>query len=73
MLPCGHSPIYCLPVHSYDLCFEPHIIMSRYAFTIKQTTKNDCRKITRYKKINVNDRAIFCQFFQMSFCAGNKS
>ena len=44
---------------SYDLCFEPHVKISRYALTTKQTTKNDFRKKTKYAKNNLNDQAIF--------------
>ena len=29
---------------SYDLCLGPHVIRSRYALAIKQTTKNDFRQ-----------------------------
>ena len=29
---------------SYDLSFGPHIIISRYALTITQTTKTDFQK-----------------------------
>ena len=44
---------------SYDLCIGPHVTISRYALTIKQTIKNDFQKRTRYTNKNVNDQAIF--------------
>ena len=46
--------------------------MSRYALTIKQTTKNDFRKRTTYIKINLNDQASFWKFLQISVC-GDKT
>ena len=57
---------------SYDLRFSPQGIISRYALTIKQTTKIDFRKRTRYTKINLNDQATFQNIFQIFF-SGNKT
>ena len=36
---------------SYDMCFGPHVIMSRYALTIKQTTRNDFQKQLDIQKL----------------------
>ena len=68
MLPYGTlqfiSPHFIL---SYHLCFGPHGIISRYAFTMKQTTNNDFRKRAKYTKINLNNQGIFENFFKFLF------
>ena len=56
----GHVRIYCPnSILSYDLCFRPRALTSRYALTIKQTTKNNFQKRTRYTKIDLKDQAMF--------------
>ena len=65
MLPYGRGLIYYPHSFlSYHLCFEPHVIISRYALTIKQTTKDDFQKRISYTNIILNDQAIFEIFFK---------
>ena len=53
---------FLIPIPFYSMAcvsIEPHVIISRYDLTMKQTKKNDFQKRTRYAIINQNDEHIF--------------